>query len=148
MAPVCFYELYVDEVNRLKTRKSNVQIMLKIENEVDEINHSKDESVSCADSSTVIKNYLKPNPCMLPSSGLGYTRFVNRRPFTIRAKGGKLIRLYRKPLRYSYGIKNNQYRGCLFITNTCDQDFLVDKDTLLSTLFIMQNELNIKKMAY
>ena len=144
MAPVCYYELYIDEINRLKFKKTCVKVW---EPNVENNTSSGDGANSVP--TTVLKEYRKEFLCPIPTSGYGSDRFVNKRPFTIRSNSKKLIKLYKKPPKYyAYGIKKNHFYRCIFVENCTDKDFIVEKNTLLSTLYTMPSDLLIKKIDY
>jgi hypothetical protein len=88
---------------------------------------------------------LPPSPSAVASGyGYGYTRYMNRRGFTIRSQKKRVIRLFDKPCVFSNGIKTNSFRGCMWVKNCGETDFYVDKFTVLETLVANTRQLKVK----
>jgi hypothetical protein len=64
----------------------------------------------------------------------GYTKYVNRKPFKVRANREVNVKIYDLPRTLYGGIRTNSYRGCFTVTNISDTTIYFDKYTILESL--------------
>jgi hypothetical protein len=75
----------------------------------------------------------------------GYTKYVNRKGFKIRAKSEVNVKIYDLPRTLFGGIRTNSYRGSLTVKNTSDKSVYFDKYTVLESLLTDYKQFDVEQ---
>jgi hypothetical protein len=128
MKVISFYELHFDELTKRGDRCKSAALKWK-----------RFDALKKTDCKSTLPDNLPMwrNPSFLNERSLfRFTKYVNKKSFKIPANNGEvLVKLYDTPRMLSGGIRMNSYRGCLTLRNTRNDDFRVEKYTILESLF-------------